>query len=63
MLDILKELHNRAAYLDVNAAVLLLPTTVVKNHDQVTKSDLVYLLGCQLELMLTKRFGQVFGLD
>ena len=59
----IQELHNRGAYPDVYAAVLLLPTTIVKDNDQVTQSDLVYLLGCQLELMLSKRFGQVYGLE
>lgn len=54
----IQELHNRTAYPDVQAAVLLLPTTVVKNYDQVNQYDLIYSLTCQLEFLLKKRFGQ-----
>ena len=55
----IQELHNRVAYPDVYAAVLLKPTTVVKNYDQANQSDLIYSLTCQLEFLLTKRFGHV----
>ena len=43
---------------DVYAAVLLKPTTVRKDYNQVNQNDLIYLLSCQLELMLMERFGQ-----
>lgn len=55
----MQELHNRAVYPDIYAAVLSNPTTVVKNYNQANQSDLIYSLTCQLEFLLTKRFGHV----
>ena len=53
----IQELHNRVSYPDVYTAVLLKPTTVLKNYEQANQSDLIYSLTCQLEFLLKKRFG------
>lgn len=52
-----QELHNRTTYPDVQLAVLGMPSTAVKDPSQLDMNDLVYVLNCQLGLLIAKRFG------
>ena len=52
-----QEFHNRITYPDIQLAIMDMPTTVVKKSDQLDMNDLVYILDCQLGLLIAKRFG------
>ena len=52
-----QELHNRITCLDVQFAIMDISTTVVKKSDQLNMNDLIYVLSCQLGLLMSKRFG------
>ena len=47
----------RITYPDVKLAIMDMPTTVIKKSDQLDMNDLVYVLNCQLGLLIAKRFG------